>query len=90
MRRFPCRNPDCSNCVGADERRFYCSNACKQKHYRERKPKATVVKPKYVRNCLKCGQKFLTRSVNHWYCSTSCRVALFNKQKRELIKVGME
>lgn len=78
----PCKNPTCHHLLEADSSKQYCSNACRQRAYRERK-KSDPIRHKKVelRMCAICCQPFEMKHPNHRCCKPAHRQALYRELK---------
>jgi hypothetical protein len=83
----PCKNPDCIHLVLTDSAQRYCCAACKQRVYRLRRAaQKRVVKPPIVKACRYCGKSFVQHICTQRFCSTSCRSAFWQYNKRLSLK----
>jgi len=77
-----CKRHDCSNMLEYWSRKFYCSNACKQRDYRARTtPHYNVAANPYVKYCRCCGQRFEALHPHAQFHAQSCRQRFYREQR---------
>lgn len=78
-----CKRHDCSKMLDYWSRKFYCSNACKQRDYRARTtPHYHVETNPYTKWCRCCGKQFVAFNSLAEYCSRACRQRFYREQKQ--------
>lgn len=78
-----CKNPNCGVMLEYWSRKFYCTNACKQQHYRQRTtPHYHVAQNPYRKRCRYCGSSFQSRTPLAEYCSRGHKQAHYRERKR--------
>jgi hypothetical protein len=62
----------------------YCSNACRQKHYRRelKAKRGKVLKLMVTRRCRYCGKQFQTDNRQREYCSPNHKKQNYREQRR--------
>jgi hypothetical protein len=86
MSLYPCKC-GCGELVErtSAKRRWYFSNACRQKHYRSKKGKK-MTPIESLRRCTNCGVQFSAKNIKQHFHSTSCRSSYHQQQKRLNLK----
>lgn len=92
MTLYPCENSDCNNLIERTVKnpKWYCSRACRQHCYRERKKArfgAGTGKPFYQHQCQNCGRWFDSKRADAKFCKDSCRSSFCQQQKRLAAKM---
>lgn len=78
-----CKNPECGIMLEYWSRKFYCTNACKQQHYRARTtPHYNVSKNPYRKKCRNCGKSFTSKTPLAEYCTRGCKQDHYRQRKR--------
>lgn len=64
--------------------RKYCSNACRQKHYRQqlKAKRGPALKPAAICRCRYCGQQFQSDNPRREYCTPNHRKQNYREQRR--------
>lgn len=76
--------------VGAMSMRFFASQACKQRAYRNRRKIDTgLTSIERVRICPVCGAQFIATSTKQIYDKVACRVTAYDRRKANEKKVSI-
>jgi 3'-phosphoadenosine 5'-phosphosulfate sulfotransferase (PAPS reductase)/FAD synthetase len=81
----PCARIDCLNRIDGRSRRrdaIYCSNACRQKTYRNRRPPPPAGLRPQTKACDRCLNAFIPDRADARYCSNRCRQAAYRQRAR--------
>jgi hypothetical protein len=79
----PCKNLTCHHLIDGESPKRYCSNACRQRAYRDRKKADPLRRPIQIeiRQCAYCCQPFEPKRTNQRVCKPAHRQALYRELK---------